>query len=119
MASVNRRLFDNSYFRSIDALLLLAMFRLALLSEWLPWLLLFAGAALVDGCVVRLVKSREFRQHDPEVFALYVCLAITTACAAVVGLVVPVALHPLAMPAVPVVVSLLLGGAAAHFHRRS
>lgn len=119
MASVNRRLFDNAYFRAIDALLLLAMFRLALLSEWLPWLLMFAAAALVDGCVVRLVKSREFRHHDPEVFAVYVCLAITTACAAVVGLVVPVSLHPLVMPAVPIAISLLLGGATSQFHRRS
>ena len=36
MASVNQRLFNNPYLRSIDALLLLAAFRLATLLEWLP-----------------------------------------------------------------------------------
>jgi hypothetical protein len=118
MASVNQRLFNNSYFRSIDALVLLAAFRLATLLEWLPWLLAFAAAALVDGYVVRLIKSKEFRQHDPELFALYACGVIVTGCAAVVGFVVPVTLHPLVMPCVPLVLSLLVSRAVGSFHRR-
>lgn len=119
MASVNQRLFDNAYFRSIDALVLLAAFRLSTLLEWLPWLAAFCAAALVDGVSVRLVKSKEFRHHDPELFALFACLAIVTACATVVAFVVPVTLHPLAMPAVPLLISLLLGRALANFHRRA
>ena len=71
MASVNKRLFNNAYFRSIDALLLLASFRLATLLEWLPWLLAFAAAVMIDGYFVRLIKSKEFLQHDPEIFALW------------------------------------------------
>src|SRR3990167_3566546 len=39
MASVNQRLFNNAYFRSVDALLMLASYRLSSLLEWLPWLL--------------------------------------------------------------------------------
>jgi hypothetical protein len=118
MASVNQRLFNNAYFRSIDALVLLAAFRLATLLEWLPWLLAFAAAVLVDGCVVRLIKSKEFRQHDPEMFALYACGAIVLGCAAVVGFVVPVTLHPLVMPCVPLVLSLLVSRAVGSFHKR-
>jgi len=118
MASVNRRLFDNLYFRSIDALLLLAMFRLALLIEWLPWLLAFTAAALVDGYIVRAVKAKEFRQHDPEVFALAVCGAIIIGCGAVVAFVVPTTLHPLLLPLMPLWVSLLFGLAVASFHLR-
>lgn len=118
MTTVNQRLFNNAYFRSIDALVLLAAFRLATLLEWLPWLLGFATAVLIDGYVVRLIKSKEFRQHDPEMFALYACTAIVTACATVVGFVVPVTLHPLVMPCVPLVVSLLLSRALGSFHRR-
>ena len=118
MATANQRLFNNAYFRSIDALVLLAAFRLATLLEWLPWLLAFATAVLVDGYVVRLIKAKEFRQHDPEMFALYVCMAIVTACATVVGCVLPVALHPLVMPCVPLVVSLLFGRAVGSFHQR-
>ncbi len=72
MVSVNRRLFDNAYFRSIDALVLLAAFRLSTLLEWLPWLAAFA----------------------------------------------PVTLHPLVMPGVPLVISVLLSRALGSFHRR-
>lgn len=118
MASVNQRLFHNIYFRSIDALVLLGAFRMSTLLEWLPWLTAFAVAVLVDGAIARLIKSNEFRQHDPEMFALYACLVIATACAAVVGLVVPVTLHPLVMPGIPLTISLLLSRAVANFHRR-
>ena len=118
MASVNQRLFDNAYFRSIDALVLLAAFRLSTLLEWLPWLAAFALAVLVDGGIVRLIKSKEFKQHDPELFAVYACLAIVVACATVVGFVVPVTLHPLVMPGIPIAISMLLSRALASFHRR-
>jgi hypothetical protein len=119
IASVNRRLFDNAYFRSIDALLLLAMFRLALLVEWLPWLLVFASTVLIDGYVVRVVKAREFRHHDPEVFALAACGAIVVSCGAVVAFVAPISLHPALLPLVPLAVSLLLALALASFHLRA
>ena len=119
MASVNQRLLDNAYFRSIDALVLLAAFRLSTLIEWLPWLSAFAMAVLVDGAIQRLIKSKEFRQHDPELFALYACLAIVAACATVVGFVVPVTLHPLVMPAIPIAISVLLSRALASFHQRA
>lgn len=118
MASVNQRLFDNAYFRSIDALVLLAAFRLSTLLEWLPWLVAFALAVLADGWIVRVIKSKEFRQHDPELFALHACLAIVVACATVVGFVLPVTLHPLVMPAIPIAISVLLSWAVASFHRR-
>jgi hypothetical protein len=95
MASVNQRLFDNAYFRSIDALVLLAAFRLSTLLECLPWLAAFALAVLADGCVVRLIKSKEFR------------------------FVVPVTLHPLVMPGIPIAISVLLSRAVASFHRRA
>ena len=118
MATVNQRLFNNAYFRSIDALLLLASFRFATLIEWLPWLLAFTVVVLFDGYIVRQIKAKEFRQHDPELFALYTCGAIVMVCATVVGFVVPFTLHPLAMPCVPLVVSLLLSRAVRSFHLR-
>lgn len=118
MASVNQRLFNNTYFRAIDALLLLASFRFAMLWEWLPWLLVFIGAALIDGSFVRLVKSKELLHHDPEMFALYVCTAILISCGTVLAFVWPISLHPLIVPCVPLVIGVLLGLAVQHFHRR-
>lgn len=119
MGSVNQRLFNNPYFRSIDALLLLGSFRLATLLEWLPWLAAFALATTVDGWFVRLIKAKEFVQHDPEMFALYACLAIIAMCATVIGFVMPVTIPPLVLPCVPLVVSVLVGRALGCFHRRA
>jgi len=119
MASVNRRLFDNSYFRAVEALLLLALFRLSMIVEWLHWLAAFTIAALVDGYVVRAVRSREFLQHDPELFALAICAAIVVACGTVVASVVPTTVHPMLLPIVPLVISALTACALASFHRRA
>ncbi len=118
MSAVNRRLFDNTYFRSVDALLLLASYRLATLLEWLPWLTAFVLAALVDGGLTRLVKAKEFLQHDPEMFALYASLGIVSLCLMVIGFVLPVTLPPLLLPCVPLVVGVLAGLALGCFHRQ-
>lgn len=119
MASVNRRLFNSAYFRSIDALLLLAAFRLATLLEWLPWLLVFGAAAVLDGFVVRQIKAKEFRQHDPERFAAYASLGVVTICLTVIGFVVPIALHPLLMPCTPLLLSFFIGCSVGCFHLRA
>jgi hypothetical protein len=118
MSAVNRRLFENAYFRSVDALLLLANYRLATLLEWLPRVIAFVLAALVDGGLVRLVKAKEFLQHDPEMFALYASLGIVTLCMTVIGFVLPVTPPPLLLPCVPLVVGVLAGRALGCFHRR-
>ena len=118
MSSVNQRLFNNAYFRAVDALLLLASYRLATLLEWLPWLAVFVLAEVVDGGLARLIKAKEFLQHDPEMFAFYASLGIVILCATVIGFVLPVTLHPLLLPCVPLVVGVLVGRAVGCFHRR-
>lgn len=118
MSVVNQRLFNNPYFRSVDALLLLADYRLATLLEWLPWLSVFVFGALVDGGLARLIKAKEFLQHDPEMFALYAGLGIVTLCLMVIGFVLPVTLPPLLLPCLPLVVGVLAGLALGCFHRR-
>ena len=118
MAEVNLRLFNNPYFRSIDTLLALATYRLSVLIEWLPPLLVFMLAALFDGFLVRIVKSKEFRQHNPEMFALHACAAIMTASATVLTFVLPVTLHPLMFSAAPIAICVFASRALADFHRR-
>jgi len=118
MADVNHRLFNNPYFRSIDTLLALATYRLSVLIEWLPSLLAFLLAALFDGCLLRIVKSKEFLQHNPEMFALHACASIITACATVLAFVLPITLHPLVLSIVPVAISVFASRALADFHRR-
>lgn len=118
MVSVNRRLFDNAYVRSVDAVLLLASYRLVGLQAWLPWLGPLALASALDGCWVRIVKAREFGHHDPELFAVWCCLQILVGCGSVVALVVPLELHPIALPGAAIVVAGLLGLSVASFHQR-
>lgn len=119
MSAVNQRFFNNVYFRAIDALLLLASYRLSTLLEWLPWLSMFILAALADGGFGRLVKAKEFVQHDPEMFTLYASLGIVIVCAAIIGFVLPVSLPPLLLPCVPLAVGALAGRAMGCFHRRA
>ena len=118
MSAVNARLFNNPYFRSIDALLLLATFRLFTLLAWLPWLLAFGVAALFDGAVVRVIKAKQFTHHDPEMFALYACAVIVLACGTVIALVLPATLPVWLLPGVPVVMAVFAAGALGNFHRR-
>lgn len=119
MSAVNTRLFNSPYFRSIDALLLLATYRLFTLLEWVPWLLAFSMAALFDGAVLRTVKAKQFAHHNPEVFALHVCAAIVLACGTVITLVLPLTLPAMLLPSVPVVMAVFAAGALGNFHRRA
>lgn len=118
MNSVNARLFGNAYFRSIDALLVLATFRVSMLMQVLPWFAAFAIAVSIDGYLQRTVKSREFRQHDPEVFALAACATIALLCGSVVATVTPFTLHPLALPVAALLACVFIGRALASYHHR-
>jgi len=119
MSSVSQRLLGNAYFRSIEALFLLAMLRLGTMAHALPWLLPFIVAVIANGQVSRLLKAREFGQHDPEVFALAIAGAIALTCVTFVALLVPAEIPVIVWPAAPLVVALLVGRAWACFHLRA
>lgn len=118
MSHLNERLLNNSYFRSIDALLTLATYRFSALLESLPVLMLFMVPVLVDGYVLRIVRSKEFIQHHPERFAVYACAAIIIGCVTFVAFVFPVTVSPLVLGIVPAVLSVFISRAIANFHRR-
>ncbi|WP_367269785.1 hypothetical protein [Roseateles sp.] len=56
--------------------------------------------------MVRRIKAKEFRQHDPEWFAVHASLDIVTICVTAIGFVLPFALHPLLMPCAPLAAQL-------------
>ncbi|WP_431257651.1 DUF4400 domain-containing protein [Roseateles chitinivorans] len=118
MARVNARLFDNPYFRSIDALLVLAQYRFAALLEWWPRTWVVALALVLDALLERSRKAKEFRHHDPERFALFASLAILVLCASVVAMVWPGNLPPFMWAVVPTAIAALVARAVSHFHRR-
>lgn len=118
MAAVNQRLFSNPYFRSVEALMLLAAFRLATVLHWLPWLAAFGVTALVDGLTVRRIRAAELRPHDPERFAVFGGLAVLGGCIALTALVAPIAMPPLVAAWGAIGIDVLVAMAVAEFHRR-
>jgi hypothetical protein len=118
MTQVTNRFFNNPYFRSIDSLFVLASYRVSALIEWLPVLLVFMAVVLLDGLLIRIIKSKEFLQHNPQIFSLYACATIATSCVTAIAFVLPVTLNPVAIPILPIVLSVFISRAAANFHRR-
>ena len=119
MARVNARLFNNSYFRAIDALLALASYRLATLAQWCIPSGVIILALLADGMLIRALKAKELRHHSPELFAVFTSLVIVTLCACTLALVWPWSLPSVAWAAVPSGVAWFLAQAIAQFHRRA
>ncbi len=118
MERVNQRFFGNSYFRAIDALLLLATYRLAALVEWVPIQLFVILAILADGILVRILRSKEFKSHDPEWFALHASAFIFLGCASIVAFTVPLTISPMVLATMPVLGAFFSGRVVANFHRR-
>jgi hypothetical protein len=118
MNVITGRFFSNTYFKSIDTLLLMALYRVSALIEWLPASSVFVLVALFDGLVRRAVKVKQFEQHSPELFSFYAAILIMVLCGTVVVFVVPVTLPSAALAGVPIAVGVCGGLSIAHFHRR-
>ena len=76
-------------------------------------------AAGIDGLLLRVVWSKEFLLHDPEMFAVWCSLSIIAGCVTVVAFVLPVQWHPAMLAGSPIAMTMLLGRAIMHFHRRA
>ena len=118
MSRMSTRLLNNQYFKSIGALFALATYRFSAFVEWLPYLAVFVFAALLDGFIRRIVKSKEFLQHKPELFALHASLVIVIACGTVVALVLPITIHPLLLGLAPASIAIVGSLAVANYHHR-
>jgi hypothetical protein len=118
VAAAGARILDSRYVRSTEALLALALFRIASLAEWLPLVSAFLFVAVFDGLIRRAVKSKEFLRHDPELFAAHSCLAVLTSCGLALSVVLPTTVHPYALASAPLLAALFSGQAIASFHAR-
>lgn len=118
LSGLSARILDNDYFKSLDMLVALATYRYIELMYWLPLSAVFIVAALVDGYVRRIVKSKEFLQHSPELFSLHICVLIIAACGTVVSFVIPVTVTPLLFAVAPIGIGCCASFAIANFHYR-
>jgi len=118
VSAAGARILDSRYVRAMEALLALALFRIASLAEWLPLVSAFLLVAIFDGLIRRAVKSKEFLRHDPELFAAHASLAVLTAYGVALSVVLPTTIHPYAFASAPLLAALFSGQTIANFHAR-
>lgn len=116
MAEIVQRLLHNRYAQGFDALVLVATYRLSALAQWLPWVGGWVLLAGVDGYCVRLIRSKAFLAHSPTRFALCVIAAALALVLTLLLLVIPAALAPTLLGALPLALGSLLARAISHFH---
>jgi hypothetical protein len=116
LRDIGKRFFANDYFRSIGAMVALAALRLSLALEHLLLFVVFAVVVIVDGYVVRLVRSKEFVAHSAELFGASVLGVVVCVATAIVGLLLPTAIHPWFVVGCALVAVLLFSRAIANYH---
>jgi hypothetical protein len=119
VSAVGDRLLKNEYFLSLNALVLLAMYRIAVILHLLPGIVPFFLAAVADGLVRRAIKGTDFSGHNPEVFSVCVCGAIISACLGVIACVIPAPLPPPLMPALLGGLGVFANRGLANYHKRA
>lgn len=118
VVQVTTRLYSNEYFNAVEALLVLASYRYAELVEWLGALAILIPVIWFDALVRRIVKSKEFLHHNPEVYGLHLCFLILLLGATIIAFVLPAALPPWTWALMPIGFAFFSGFAIANFHRR-
>jgi Domain of unknown function (DUF4400) len=116
MSQMNARLFGNPYFRAIDSLLVLVCYRVSAAVELLPLLLVFCFVVLVDGCMLRLVRAKEFIAHSAELFGGSVVVAIALGTAVAVAFFLPFQVHPMYVMLCLLAMLFVLSRAVANYH---
>jgi len=119
MSAVGERLVKNEYFRSLNALVLLATYRIAVVLHLLPGTIPFLLAAVADGLVRRAVKGTDFSGHNPEVFSACACGAILSACLGVIACVIPAQLPSALMPVLLGALGVFANVGLANYHKRT
>lgn len=116
VGQVGARLFGNPYFRSIDSLFALVSYRLCTALELLPVLAAFFLAVVIDGSVVRIVRSKEFVAHSAERFSASLAAGILLGAGVVVAWFLPFKLHPMVVMAALLIMLFVMSRALANYH---
>lgn len=115
LEGVNMRMLDSSYVRSVEALLILACYRAAMLMHWTLASTVMGLALAADVMLERRRKAKELRHFSAHRFAAYASVTALMMGSCVMALVWPAGLPPLVWALAPAMVTLLLTRTAAHF----
>jgi len=116
VGAMGTRMFANSYFRSIEALVMLASYRACALVELLPMALIVLIVVMIDGLVVRVVRSREFIPHSAELFSASAIGAIFIGAGVVLSLFLPFSIHPMYPAAALMTMLFVLSRCVSNYH---
>jgi len=107
----------SAYGQAMDAMFLLAVYRLSYFLEFLPLFLPFLIVFIIDGFCARSVRAREFVPHSPAMYGSVLFLLVCVCALIVIAFSLPFALHPLVLACCPVIASCLAGIAVGNYHK--
>jgi hypothetical protein len=116
MQSMLDRIYGSPYMRGVDAMTTLALYRLATLGYLTVGICLFLVPALTDAAMRRIIRTYEFRRHDPERYALALAGAMAISAALLASCVMPLPLQPYMAPCAMLMVVYCLHAVLANFH---
>lgn len=116
MQDIAGRVYGTPYMRSLDAMTTLACYRLATLLYLAPGMGLLLLPALADAAVRRIIRTHEFRRHDPERYSFGIAGAMLAIVALLASCALPFPLHPLLPPCAMLMAAYCLHVVVANFH---
>jgi hypothetical protein len=116
MQGMMDRIYGSPYMRAVDAMTTLAQYRLATLGYLTFGIGLFLLPALTDAAMRRIIRTYEFRRHDPERYAFALAGAMAMAAAVLASCVVPLPLPPNTILCAVAMVVYCLHVVIANFH---
>lgn len=119
VAALGERVTGSAYFRSMQAMMLLASYRAAVMCQSAIVLALMLVAAVVDGLVVRSVRQKEFVEHNPEKCTLAACSTVILCCGMALACALPMALPSAMMPGMGALVCISIRSALANYQKGS
>jgi len=116
MQDIEGRVYGTPYMRSLDAMTTLACYRLATLLYLAPGMGLLLLPALADAAVRRIIRTHEFRRHDPERYSFGIAGAMLAIVALLASCALPIPLHPVLAPFAMLMAAYCLHVVVANFH---
>lgn len=116
MQDMMERFYGTPYMSALEAMTALAYYRLATLLYLLPGAGLLLLPALFDAAARRVIRTYEFRHHDPERYSFAIAGVMITTVAVLVSCVLPLPLPPMLVPDTMLSAIYCLHVAVANFH---
>lgn len=116
MQDMMDRFYGTPYMSALEAMTALAYYRLATLLYLLPGAGLLLLPALFDAAARRVIRTYEFRRHDPERYSFAIAGAMIATVAVLASCVLPLPLPPMLVPGAMLSAIYCLHVVVANFH---